>query len=59
MNRLEDELTSLNFSISILNQYLKGKKDIRYEDWCAAHKCIDELTARRSKLLHEVMGKEL
>ena len=53
MNRLEDELESLNFTISTLKNALESKKNIRHDDWCKAHQCICELKIMRDKLLDE------
>ena len=54
MNRLEEELASLNCIISTCKIFLKEKKDISYEDWCKVHEAIDELSARRSNLLKKL-----
>ena len=53
MNRLEEELARLNLTIAILTNALENTKNIRYEDWCQAHQCIDELKSMQSKLLDE------
>lgn len=59
MNRLEVELYNLNTSITAVGIYLKGKKNMRYEDWCNAHKYLEGLKARRDKLLSEKFGGDI
>lgn len=59
MNRLEDELTCLVWSISYLESLLENRKNIRYEDWCKAHEYLDDFKERRDELLNMKFKGEL
>ncbi|MBR0272393.1 MAG: hypothetical protein IJQ68_10480 [Methanobrevibacter sp.] len=54
MNRLEDELAGLDSTITVVKSFLLFKKNMDYETWCSLHEYLDELSARRSKLLDKI-----